>query len=619
MDGEELEGVPKPGEIVIGKYRVERVLGTGGMGCVVAATHTTLDQPVAIKFLLDKAAKNPKNLTRFTREAQAAAKIKSDHVAKVSDVGTLDSGVPYMVMEYLDGEDLSERIQHGALPLDEAVRYVLQASEALAEAHQAGIVHRDLKPANLFLAKLPTGEARVKVLDFGISKIVAEPGKGGDDLTRTSALMGSPLYMSPEQMMSAKAADGRTDIWALGCILFELLTCQPPFIGSTLPEICSKILTAPPTPLQELLPGVPAELAAIVARTLCKQPEERFQDLAELAGALAPFGGPAAEKSAAVIRRVLGAPEPRPAAQAPTAMGYASPAAAPQLAGSHDQSWVASQPGAPSVAQSASESYPQQGSGSLQQSYPEQGYPQQGHPQQGYAQQGYPQQGSLQQSYPQAPAAHASGATSGSGAHPALGAITPAPGVGSGSGAQLAAAAQSAAITPAPGVTTGSGAHGAPIVPLGMGPTMSSPAMIQGASTAAPVAQTFDGEPRRRRGPLLVVGAVAALAVVGVVVALGMSGQGDGPSTGPASTGPASTGPATEATAEPAPDPVAGEPLDTEPTASAQATAQPSASAVAKPASTGGTHPPASPPSTARPPATKQPGHTVKKGDDLFN
>jgi serine/threonine-protein kinase len=301
----DLSGVPEPGEVVVGKYRVERVLGIGGMGCVVAATHVTLDQPVAIKFLLAKAARNPKNVTRFTREAQAAARIKSDHVTKVSDVGVLESGTPYMVMEYLAGQDMSERLQRGALPFYECVDYVLEACEALAEAHQLGIVHRDLKPANLYLATTSDGSTVVKVLDFGISKFVSVPGQGAD-LTKTSALMGSPLYMSPEQMMSAKAADGRADIWALGCILFEGMTAQPPFVGETLPEICSRILTSPPTKLRQLEPSVPPPLETVIERCLAKAPEERYQNLGELASALCAFGTERSQQSVKVVHRVLG-------------------------------------------------------------------------------------------------------------------------------------------------------------------------------------------------------------------------------------------------------------------------------------------------------------------------
>ena len=198
------------GEVVAGKYRVDRVLGTGGMGVVLAATQVDLDRRVAIKFLLPAALKNPEVVARFSREARSAAKIQSEHVARVIDVGVLPTGAPYMVMEYLDGSDLAQRISAGErLPLAEAVRYVLEACEALAEAHAAGIVHRDLKPANLFLARRPDRTSSVKVLDFGISK--SPVGDGG--ITSTQAVMGSPLYMSPEQLVSAKRVDHRTDIW----------------------------------------------------------------------------------------------------------------------------------------------------------------------------------------------------------------------------------------------------------------------------------------------------------------------------------------------------------------------------------------------------------------------
>jgi tRNA A-37 threonylcarbamoyl transferase component Bud32 len=299
-----VDGIPKPGEVIAGKYRVDRLLGVGGMGAVVAATHLGLGQTVAIKFLLAEVAQSANSVARFQREAQAAAMIQSDHVARVSDVGTLDSGTPYMVMEFLQGEDLSEALQRGALPVTFAVRCVLEAAEALAEAHQMGIVHRDLKPANLFLAQRPEGTARVKVLDFGISKMVTGPGA---NLTRTSALMGSPVYMAPEQMESAKNVDARSDIWALGTILFESLTGIIPFAGDTLPEICAKILTAEAPSLLQIWPDAPPGLAQAIARALQKKPEHRYQTLVEMADALVPYGDAEAAKSAAVVRRVLGA------------------------------------------------------------------------------------------------------------------------------------------------------------------------------------------------------------------------------------------------------------------------------------------------------------------------
>ncbi len=225
-----------PGTVLAGKYRVTRVLGEGGMGVVVAATHIQLDEPVALKFMLPSALGSTEAIARFLREARSAVKLKSEHVARVSDVGTLDTGAPYIVMEYLEGSDLAgELLTRGPLPPTDTVEYVVQACDALAEAHALGIVHRDLKPANLFVTRRRDGSPLVKVLDFGISKSSAlnEVG-GGGSLTKTGGLMGSPVYMSPEQMKSAKDTDARTDIWALGIILYELVGGRTPFESETL-------------------------------------------------------------------------------------------------------------------------------------------------------------------------------------------------------------------------------------------------------------------------------------------------------------------------------------------------------------------------------------------------
>ncbi|HVY49507.1 MAG TPA: serine/threonine-protein kinase, partial [Minicystis sp.] len=196
------EGVPAVGEVLAGKYRVERVLGVGGMGAVVAAMHLQLGERVALKFLLPSMATD-ETIERFAREARAAARIKSEHIARVTDVGTLETGAPYMVMEFLEGSDLSAVLkEQGPPPVRDAVEYVIQAADAVAEAHAIGIVHRDLKPANLFLARRPGAPARVKVLDFGISKVVAPDEQQGPleqrTVTRTRAWLGSPLYMAPE-------------------------------------------------------------------------------------------------------------------------------------------------------------------------------------------------------------------------------------------------------------------------------------------------------------------------------------------------------------------------------------------------------------------------------------
>ena len=299
-------GVPSPGEVVAGKYRIERVLGAGGMGIVLAASHVTLQEPVAIKVLSSELAANSEAVARFVREARAACRIKSEHVARVSDVGTLKSGVPYLVMEYLEGQDLAQLLlQKGKLPPVEAVGFVLQACEAIAEAHVLGIVHRDLKPANLFLTYRIDGTACIKVLDFGISKLFpATASKLSAGLTDSSALMGSPLYMSPEQLRAARSVDPRGDIWALGVILYELISGKPPFIGETLPEVSVKIAVDPPESIRASRRDVSVALEAIVFRCLQKDREKRFRDVSEFALALAPHGPDGASHSAERIRRI---------------------------------------------------------------------------------------------------------------------------------------------------------------------------------------------------------------------------------------------------------------------------------------------------------------------------
>jgi serine/threonine-protein kinase len=281
----------KPGEILGGRYRVERVLGVGGMGIVVAARHLALEQAVAIKFLLPQALLHPEVVTRFAREARAAVRIRSEHVSRVTDVGTLENGAPYMVMEYLEGRDLcSELHARGRLELDRAVDYILQACEAIAEAHRLGIVHRDLKPGNLFLVE-SHGVGIVKVLDFGISKISGLGGAadGGGGMTQSASLLGSPAYMSPEQMTSARSVDARSDIWALGVILFEFIAGRPPFTGRSIPELCMEITNRPAPALRSVRPDAPAGLESVVTRCLEKNRDNRYSSIDELAHALAPF------------------------------------------------------------------------------------------------------------------------------------------------------------------------------------------------------------------------------------------------------------------------------------------------------------------------------------------
>ena len=293
------------GQVIEGKYRIDRILGQGGMGVVVQATHLVLEQRVAMKFLLPSVATNEEVAARFLREAKAAIKIRSEHVARIMDVSGTDSDIPFLVMEYLHGKDLSAIIkQRGPLPVRDAVDYVLHACEALGEAHAQGIVHRDLKPANLFLTTRADGTDCVKVLDFGISKVAA--GGDGSSLTRTRGMMGSPLYMSPEQARSARDATTQSDIWSMGIVLYELLTGRTPFKGESVMELCSDLLNTFPPPPSELRPELPKGLDAAVMRCIEKEPSNRFNNVAELAGALAPFGAAGAWESARVTARVLG-------------------------------------------------------------------------------------------------------------------------------------------------------------------------------------------------------------------------------------------------------------------------------------------------------------------------
>jgi serine/threonine-protein kinase len=293
------------GDLVAGKYRVDRVLGEGGMGVVVAATHEQLDQRVALKFLLPTLVSNTEVVRRFLREARAAVKIQSEHVARVLDVGATESGTPYMVMEYLDGEDIEHVLAaRGPLPAEEAVALVLEACEAIAEAHSLGIVHRDLKPANLFLARRPSGKAIVKVLDFGISK--APQGSKDAAMTSTTALMGSPVYMSPEQMVATETVDVRTDVWCLGVVLYEMLSNELPFQADTMPELVFTVVQKPHVSLRARRPDVPPGLAAVVDRCLEKTQAQRFANIAELARALAPFAPQRSEQSVERIEHVLG-------------------------------------------------------------------------------------------------------------------------------------------------------------------------------------------------------------------------------------------------------------------------------------------------------------------------
>jgi len=302
-------GVPsvrvRPGDIVAEKYEVERVLASGGMGVVLSAHHRQLKRRVALKFLLPELCATPGVVERFLREAQAMTAIQNEHIARVLDVGTAKDGSPYMVMEYLEGEDLGQTLdRRGCLETATAVEYVLQGMEALAEAHVNGFVHRDLKPSNLFITSRPDGSPLVKVLDFGISKAM-DAKEAGLKLTETRGMLGSPLYMAPEQIRSSKSVDTRADIWALGIILHELMTGKSPFDGDNLASVLAAIIADDPISLVSVKPDTPPGLSQVILRCLNRDRDQRYQTVADLARALQPFAPPESAVSIDRIRKTI--------------------------------------------------------------------------------------------------------------------------------------------------------------------------------------------------------------------------------------------------------------------------------------------------------------------------
>lgn len=284
----------QPGDVLLGKYRVERILGAGGMGAVVEATHLGLDQRVAMKFMLPHVADREGNIERFMREARAASKLRSEHVPKVLDFGTIEHSMPYLVMELLDGCDLAAMIRP-TTPLDvaEVCEIGIQACEALSEAHARGIIHRDIKPANLFVTRRADGSPCLKVLDFGIAKQLSDVGAlDPQGLTATDAMIGSPYYMSPEQLRSARDVDARSDIWSLGVTLYQALTRKRPYVAENLGALILCIVENPPVPPHDMRPDIPPALGNVLLKCLQRKPDDRFQNMFELASALAHFAPP---------------------------------------------------------------------------------------------------------------------------------------------------------------------------------------------------------------------------------------------------------------------------------------------------------------------------------------
>ena len=272
-----------PGTVLLGKYRIDELIGSGGMGNVVRASHLSLHQPVAIKILLPELAQSESTKQRFLREAQATVKLKSEHSARVMDVGTTPEGLPFMVMEYLDGNDLNQILRHhGPQVPSIVVDLMLQACEGIAEAHALGIVHRDIKPSNFFITRRPDGSMLLKILDFGISKTPVDFG----ELTGTQTVIGTPSYMAPEQMKNGRSADPRSDIWSMGVVMYQLIAGRPPFSGESYAELVLKVGLEPPMPLQVPLPN---GLVEVIMRCLEKDPRGRHQNVGEMARMLAPY------------------------------------------------------------------------------------------------------------------------------------------------------------------------------------------------------------------------------------------------------------------------------------------------------------------------------------------
>ncbi len=269
-----LEHAISAGDVIAGTYRIEARIGEGAMGSVFSAVHCDSAQRFAIKVLHPRHLREPQHMNRFLREARVAARLVSDHAVRVFDVGMTEAEVPFFVMELLQGEDLMRHVKSvGPLPVERAIDFMCQACDAVAEAHAQGVVHRDLKPSNLFLSRTTDGAECIKVIDFGVSKLL-RPIEGDGDVTATTVVVGTPAFMAPEQMRSSKV-DGRADIWGLGVTLYWLVTGERAFEGDSIVKIYESILRGP-KPMNAVRADVPSELQAIVDDTLVWDPEQRL-------------------------------------------------------------------------------------------------------------------------------------------------------------------------------------------------------------------------------------------------------------------------------------------------------------------------------------------------------
>lgn len=279
-------GILAPGELVAERYRVGRIIGAGGTGIVYEAQHIGLNRPVALKVIRPDIARDSSVWRRFSREARALGALHNKHVVRILDYGTLDSGLTYLVMDRLEGSDLRRLIQaEGPLPPQRAVDYVIPVCSALADAHRLNIIHRDIKPENIFLSEIRACEPTIKLLDFGVALFL-------DDVAQCTLIapgMGPPLYLSPEQLQNPSAVDQRTDIWAVGLLLYELLAGRSPLWGLDASQTYLKIVQGPLPRIEQLCPWLPVELGAVVHHCLQVDPTQRPQSADELIIALEPF------------------------------------------------------------------------------------------------------------------------------------------------------------------------------------------------------------------------------------------------------------------------------------------------------------------------------------------